>query len=94
MPGLVTLRLDRIFLRRMNRRARNFQATTKWQLDRRLAQYDEEKIKHDDLFEKLLTAQDTNTGLALTTADLHAESMTFMIAGDDIFCIMETPTYS
>ena len=81
MPAILTLKMDRVFLRRTVARARNFEKTTKWQMEQRLTVDREDVARQSDLVDKLLAARDSNTGASLTTADLQAEAMTFMVAG-------------
>lgn len=81
MPAILTLKMDRVFLRCTTDRARNFEKTTKWQMEQRMTADCDDGAKQSDLFDKLLAARDSNTGASLTAKDLQAEAMTFMVAG-------------
>lgn len=81
MPAILTLKMDRIFLRQTTNRARKFEALVKWQMQQRLGEFGESVFGKDDIFEKLPAARDGSSGTGLTTADLKAEAMTFMVAG-------------
>ena len=81
MPAILTLKMDRVILRRTTDRARNFEKTTKWQMEKRMSAGRDDGAKHSDLFDKLLAARDSSTGASLSAADLQAEAMTFMVAG-------------
>ena len=87
MPAILTLKMDRIFLRRTTSRARKFESVTEWQMEKRLGVFREPGLKQDDMLEKLLAARDSSTGTGLTAADLKAEAMTFMVAGKRQFMV-------
>lgn len=89
MPAILTLKMDRIFLRGTTSRARRFEALVKWQMEKRLGEFSDNGFKKDDIFEKLLAARDNSTGAGLTAADLQAEAMTFMVAGKRHHCFVE-----
>lgn len=84
MPAILTWKMDRIFLRALTGRARKFESVTRKQMESRLAAHDRPEMKTDDLFNRLLAARDGGSGKGLTHADLHAEAMTFMVAGEYI----------
>ena len=90
MPAILTLKLDRVFLRGLTGRARTFEMTTKLQMEQRLTGNLEDRAKQEDLFDKLLAARDSSTGASLTAADLQAEAMTFMVAGTKIKYLLYT----
>ena len=80
MPAILTLKIDKIFFRRLTDGTRRFEEMSKWQTDRR-NKYADCGIKHRDIFEKLLRARDIETGKRLTIAELNAEAIGLIIAG-------------
>ncbi|KAL9593580.1 MAG: hypothetical protein Q9219_007485 [cf. Caloplaca sp. 3 TL-2023] len=92
MPAILTLKVDRIFFRKLTDSARKFEDMAKWQTSRRIGAHNEEEVKHDDIFEKLLEARDPNTGEGLTTSDLNAEAIGLIVAGSDTMATTMTAT--
>ncbi|KAL8789819.1 MAG: hypothetical protein Q9195_006654 [Heterodermia aff. obscurata] len=92
MPAILTFRLERIFLREVTSRARKFESVTKAQLEARLARYRASEVKENDMFEKLIEAQNSSTGASLTMPDMQAETMVIMVAGYDTMATTLTAT--
>lgn len=81
MPAILTLRIDRIFFRRLTDSARHFEDMAKWQTKRRLDASQDDGAVHDDIFAKLIEARDSKTGIGLSTTDLNAEAIVLIVAG-------------
>lgn len=81
MPGILKLKLDKIFFRGATEGTYKYERLTAGQSDYRIAQND--KIQERDIFGSLLAAHDTETNRSLTREELIAEAGLFIIAGSD-----------
>jgi cytochrome P450 len=81
MPGILSLKLDKIFFRGATEGTYKYQRLTADQTNFRIEQG--EKIQERDIFGSLLAAHDTETNRSLTREELIAEAGLFIIAGSD-----------
>lgn len=81
MPGILSLKLDKIFFRGATEGTYKYERLTAGQSTYRIDQND--KIHERDIFGSLLAAHDTETNRSLTREELIAEAGLFIIAGSD-----------
>lgn len=81
MPGILDLKLDKIFFRGATEGTYKYERLTEDQTNWRIEQG--EKIQERDIFGSLMAAHDTETNRSLTREELIAEAGLFIIAGSD-----------
>ena len=79
MPGILDLKLDKIFFSGATKGTYQYQALSQDQSEWRMEQGD--KIKERDLFGSLLEARDPRTGRGFTREELISEAALLIIAG-------------
>ena len=88
MPLLLTLKIDKIFFRELNRAKKRFLELNDAACHQRIESND--SIKGRDLFKNLLEAKDPETGGKLTWKELTAEAGILVIAGGDTVATVMT----
>ena len=81
MPGLLSLKLDKIAFRGLANKVQEFRALSKAQVDWRLDKG--QNIRTKDLFAYLIEAKDPETGERLTEEQVIAETGSLLLAGSD-----------
>lgn len=81
MPALLTLKVDRIFFRKLTSNTRKFEDMGRQQTEKRVALSHQDGVKHDDIFEGLLAARDPETKQSMSALELNAEAISLIIAG-------------
>ncbi|KAL8715436.1 MAG: hypothetical protein Q9220_000770 [cf. Caloplaca sp. 1 TL-2023] len=89
MPFILTLRLDKILFRKLNRAQAQFQALSHGQSTWRAAQ---SNLPGNDLFANLLDSKDPQTQSKLTREELMAEAGILIVAGGDTVATVMTAT--
>ena len=82
MPGLLKLKLDKIFFRSMLKEAARFEALSKDQSNWRTAQR-KSNLDYPDLFSALMESCDPETGTGYTQEELISEAGLLIVAGTD-----------
>lgn len=78
MPWLLTLKLDKILFRKLNRGMEEYKMHTRKRATERAEQHD---VKTRDIFSSLLNAKDLETGEELSRSELQSEAAILISAG-------------